>query len=71
MAIYLGMLRLGRLCIASLRGQGPQTLLSRPRPNSKFQGVRTLRYPEQLSEKRGGWAVPRRELVSSAQLGRG
>lgn len=65
MAVYLGMLRLGRLCIASLGARGPRTLLSRPRANSKLQGVRALRYPEQLSEKRGGWAVPRRELLQS------
>lgn len=71
MAVYLGMLRLGKLCIASLRARGPRTLLSRPRPNSKLQGVRALRYSEQLSEKRGGWAVRRWELGSSAQFGRG
>ncbi|XP_029339415.1 acyl-CoA synthetase family member 2, mitochondrial [Mus caroli] len=42
MAVYLGMLRFGRLCIASLGARGPRTLLSRPRPNSKLQGVRAL-----------------------------
>lgn len=42
MAVYHGMLRFGRLCIASLGARGPRTLLSRPRPNSKLQSVRAL-----------------------------
>lgn len=60
MTVYLGMLRLGRLYIASLGAQGPRTLFSRPWQNSKWHCVRPLRYPEQLPEKRGGWAVPKR-----------
>ncbi|EDM05712.1 hypothetical protein LOC619561, isoform CRA_b [Rattus norvegicus] len=42
MAVYLGMLRLGRLCVASLGARGPRTPLSRPWPNSKLQGVRAF-----------------------------
>ncbi|KAL1778570.1 Acyl-synthetase family member 2, mitochondrial [Sigmodon hispidus] len=42
MAVYLGMLRLGRRCIASLGAQGPRTLLSRPWQNSKLHCVRAL-----------------------------
>ncbi|EDL15539.1 mCG63314 [Mus musculus] len=42
MAVYHGMLRFGRLCIASLGARGPRTLLTRPRPNSKLQSVRAL-----------------------------
>lgn len=71
MTVYLGMLRLGRLYIASLGAQGARTLFSRPWQNSKWHCVRPFRYPEQLPEKRGGWAVPRRrELGSSAELDR-
>ncbi|XP_041520513.1 medium-chain acyl-CoA ligase ACSF2, mitochondrial [Microtus oregoni] len=42
MTVYLGMLRLGRLYIASLGAQGPRTLFSRPWQNSKWHCVRPL-----------------------------